>query len=114
MASEDMRSTVSSSSTRSDSKYLHFFYFSRLEMASEDMRSTASSSSTRSDSGVGGSRDYNPHDAVKASFYAVRNTILEEIRTANMTTVNDLTSNYAKCIPYDRFEYRFDERNVSG
>ncbi|KAK3099611.1 hypothetical protein FSP39_007024 [Pinctada imbricata] len=61
----------------------------RLEMATEEMRSNGSSSSTRSDSGVG-SKDYNPNDAVKASFYAVRNTILEEIRTANAATEEEI------------------------
>lgn len=59
----------------------------RLEMATEDLLSSSSKSSLRSDSGVGGSSDRDHPDYVKTSFYAAKNTILEELRSTNASTV---------------------------
>lgn len=56
-------------------------------MATEDLVGYSSKSSLRSDSGVGGSSDRDHPDFVKTSFYAAKNTILEELRSTNATTV---------------------------
>lgn len=62
----------------------------RLEMATEDLVGYSSKSSLRSDSGVGGSSDRDHPDFVKTSFYAAKNTILEELRSTNATTEEDI------------------------
>ncbi|XP_065933495.1 uncharacterized protein [Magallana gigas] len=62
----------------------------RLEMATEDLVGYSSKSSLRSDSGVGGSSYRDHPDFVKTSFYAAKNTILEELRSTNATTEEDI------------------------
>lgn len=61
-------------------------------MATEDLVGYSSKSSLRSDSGVGGSSDRDHPDFVKTSFYAAKNTILEELRSTNATTVKYCTA----------------------
>ncbi|XP_062602116.1 uncharacterized protein LOC134263747 [Saccostrea cucullata] len=62
----------------------------RLEMATEDIMTTSSKSSLRSDSGVGGSTDRDHPDYVKTSFYAAKNTILEDLKSTNASTEEDI------------------------
>lgn len=66
----------------------------RLEMATEDLVGYSSKSSLRSDSGVGGSSDRDHPDFIKTSFYAAKNTILEELRSTNATTVKRYLSKW--------------------
>lgn len=56
-------------------------------MATEDLVGYSSKSSLRSDSGVGGSSDRDHPDFVKTSFYAAKNTILEELRSTDRKSV---------------------------
>lgn len=71
---------------------------SRLEMATEDLVGYSSKSSLRSDSGVGGSSDRDHPDFVKTSFYAAKNTILEELRSTNATTVKRYIPKYCTAV----------------
>lgn len=73
---------------------------SRLEMATEDLVGYSSKSSLRSDSGVGGSSDRDHPDFVKTSFYAAKNTILEELRSTNATTVKRYIPKYSTAVSY--------------
>ena len=59
----------------------------RLEMVTEDLQSYSSKGSLRGDYGVGGSSFRENPDFVKTSFYAAKNTILEELRSTNAATV---------------------------